>query len=222
MAHPLALVIGVGPGIGLAVARRFAREGYAVALVAQSTECLAEFYAAVERAGAPAVYALAADVADAEALRRAFDRIREEHKDAPEVLVYNASMGPSAPASQLPPEDLVREFRVNVLAALESAQMALPAMRTAGRGTLLFTGGGLALAPQATQAGLSIGKAGLRSLALCLAEELAPENIHVATVTVAGFVQSQTAFSPEAIAEHFWALHTEPRIHWRHEVVAKP
>jgi short-subunit dehydrogenase len=222
MPHPLALIIGVGPGIGLAVARRFAREGFAIGLVAQRTEHLAEFKASVERAGAPKVYALAADLADAGALRQAFDLLQAEQKDAPEVLVYNASLGPSAPASQLLPENLIREFQVNVLAALESAQMVIPGMCAAGRGTLLFTGGGLALAPQATQASLSIGKAALRSLALCLAEELEPRGIHVATVTVAGFVQPHTPFNPDAIAEHYWALHQEEQGAWRREVLLKP
>jgi len=222
MPHPLALVIGVGPGIGLAVARRFAREGFALGLVVQSSEHLAEFRAAVHQAGAPEVYALAADAADADALKRAFDQVKAEHGGAPEVLVYNTSKGPSAPASQLRPQDLMGEFRVDVLAALECAQMAIPAMRAAGRGTLLFTGGGIALAPQASQAGLSIGKAGLRSLALCLAEELEPEGIHAATVTVAGFVQPQTPFNPDAIAQHFWDLHAEPREAWRREVLVKP
>ncbi|HWQ10255.1 MAG TPA: hypothetical protein VN436_14140, partial [Holophaga sp.] len=62
----------------------------------------------------------------------------------------------------------------------------------------------------------------LRQLALCLAEELAPAGIHAATVTVAGFIQPGTAFNPEAIAEHFWALYAEPREGWRGEVVVRP
>jgi len=222
MAHPLALIIGVGPGIGLAVARRFAREGFAVGMVARREESLADFKASVLQAGAPKAYALAANVADATALKRAFDQALARHEGMPQVLVYNASLGHPTPASRLRPEDLIQEFRVNVLAALESAQLVIPAMRAAGSGTILFTGGGLALEPHAEQSGLSIGKAGLRSLALCLAEELAPEGIHVATVTVAGFVQPGTPFSPDAIAEKFWELHREPREGWQREVLLRP
>ncbi len=191
MPHPLALVIGVGPGIGLAVARRFAQGGFRVALVAQQEERLEAFKAAV---GGTEVHAFAADVRDAQALGRALDRVREAAGE-PHVLIYNASLGPAAPASQLPSEDLAEAFRVNVLGALESARRVIPALRAAGKGSLLFTGGGLALAPQAREASLSIGKAGLRALALCLAEELEPEGIHVATVTVAGFVNGVRAIA---------------------------
>ena len=95
-------------------------------------------------------------------------------------------------------------------------------MRRAGQGTLLFTGGGLALKPQADLASGSMGKAALRQLALCLAEELAPEGLHAALVTVAGFVQRDTPFNPDLIADCFWELHREPRESWRSEVVLRP
>lgn len=221
MPTPLALVVGVGPGIGLAVARRFAREGFRIALVARQAGDLETFRAPLLAAGAPDVLALAGDVAEAPTLRRVFEHLRAEGLE-PEVLIYNASLGHPAPPSRLSPGDLLRQLQANVVAALECAQAVLPAMRAAGRGTLLFTGGGLALAPKAGEAGLSIGKAGLRTLALTLAEELAPEGLHAATVTVAGFVRPDTPFNAETISETFWELHAEPRARWRHEVVLTP
>lgn len=221
MPQPLALVIGAGPGIGLAVARRFAREGFAVGLVAQRETQLEEFKAALAQAGAPRAYAQAADAADAPALRAALETMIATHGSAPQVLVYNASRGAAAPPSALTPEALQEDFQVNVAAALACVQLALPPMIAAGQGTILLTGGGLAITPQASQASLSIGKAALRSLALCLAEELAPQGIHVATLTIAGFVQPHTPFNPDTIAEHFWETHAEPRGEWRGEVVVR-
>jgi len=76
-----------------------------------------------------------------------------------------------------------------------------------GGGTLLFTGGGLALHPSPQAPSLSIGKAGLRALALMLAQELAPAGIRVGTVTIAGMVAPGTAFAPQRVAEAFMALH---------------
>ena len=94
-------------------------------------------------------------------------------------------------------------------------------MRAAGRGTLLFTGGGLALYPEygAGVSSLAAGKAGLRAFAFALAKELAPEGIHVATVTIAGTVKPGTAFDPDRIAEEYWALHAQPADSWSVERV---
>ena len=91
-------------------------------------------------------------------------------------------------------------------------------MRAAGRGTMVLTGGGLAHEPMAGATALSIGKAGLRSLTFCLAQELAPEGIHVATVTVCGRVEPGTHFDPDRIADEYWKLHTEPAAAWTTEV----
>lgn len=221
MPLPLALVIGAGPGIGLAVACRFARGGFAVGLVVQHEANRTPFRAALTQAGAAQSYIQVADVADANALDGAFRQLQADHGNAPQVLVYNASRGTAGPACAITPEALHQDFQVNVAAALESVQLALPAMKAAGRGTILLTGGGLALSPQADQPSLSIGKAGLRALALCLADELAPHNIHVATLTIAGFVQPHTPFNADALAEVFWEVHGEARGEWRKEVVMR-
>ncbi len=221
MSLPLALVIGAGPGIGLAVGRRFAREGFAVGLVIQQEAHRGPFQAELAQVGAFERHIQVADVGDPDALRTALGRIAADHGGGPQVLVYNASRGSAAPASTLISEVLQQDFQVNVTAALESIQWALPAMRAAGHGTILLTGGGLALNPQADQPSLSIGKAGLRALSLCLADELAPAGIHVATLTIAGFVQPHTSFNADAIAEMFWDVHAEKREAWRKEVVVK-
>ena len=231
MTNPLAVILGAGPGIGMAVARRFSREGYAVALVSRPGDPLAEFQAALEALG-PRALVLGVDLAAADALseaasgaasgalHRALATIRA-WGGPPEVLVYNASAGTGAPAAELSPEDLLGDFRVNAAAPLAAVQWALPAMREAGRGTLLFTGGGLALAPKPGMASACLGKAALRSLALSLGEELAPEGLHAATVTVCGFVQAGTDLDAGKVAQAFWELHRQRRDDWTWEIILR-
>jgi NAD(P)-dependent dehydrogenase (short-subunit alcohol dehydrogenase family) len=185
-------------------------------MVSRPADPLAVFQAALE---APALV-LGADLARAEPLREALAAI-EAWGGAPEALVYNASAGTPGPAAELDPAQLQADLRVNVGSALAAARWALPAMRQAGRGTLLFTGGGLALRPQAGLASASLGKAALRSLALSLAQELEPEGIHAATVTVCGFVQPGTPFAPELIAQEFWELHLQKRECWENERILR-
>jgi NAD(P)-dependent dehydrogenase (short-subunit alcohol dehydrogenase family) len=90
-------------------------------------------------------------------------------------------------------------------------------MQAAGRGSLLFTGGGLALAPKPGLAAAALGKAALRSLALSLGEELAPLGIHAATVTIRGYVQPGTPLAPDLIAQVFWEMHLQKKDDWTPE-----
>lgn len=219
MGAAVAAVVGVGPGIGVAVARRFAREGMAVGMVARNPAKLEACRDAVAAAGVP-VLACASDVGEPWELGKTMQEIREQ-LGAPEVLVYNASVLREAPPSRLSPEAFLREFRTNCLGALVSAEEVIPAMRRRGRGTILITGGGLALKPHFPLASLSIGKGAVRTLALMLADELEPDGIHVATVTVDGFVKPGTRFDPDLIAEEFWKLHTEPKGRWTREVLVQ-
>jgi len=211
MAQPLAVIVGAGPGIGMAAARRFAQGGFRVAVVCRPSDPVAAFQA--DLAALSPALALGADLERAEALAEALAAIAA-WGGAPEVLVYNASAGARGPAAELDPARLRADFQVNVGSALASAQWALPAMRAAGRGTLLFTGGGLALGPKPGLAAACLGKAALRSLALALAAELAPEGIHAATVTVCGFVQPGSALAPEHVAQAFWDLYEQEKTGW--------
>ncbi len=163
-------------------------------------------------------FGFAADAGEAQSLRGAFERITN-HLGPTAVLVYNvAANAPGAP-STLDGEQLVEAFRSNVVGALVASQQVFPQMRTAGAGTMLFTGGGLALNPWPQAAALAVGKAGLRNLVFSLAAELEPAGIHVATVTIAGMVQPGTLFDPDRIADVYWQLHCEPQGQWQREIV---
>jgi len=213
------VVVGAGPGVGLAVARRFGREGMRVALVARRAEALTAHCEELAKGGAEA-RGYAADVSDFAALDAALGRIDQE-LGAPEVLVYNAAVLKPGQPSSTSPDSLIADFRVNVAAALASAQHVIPAMRERGRGTILFTGGGLALEPYPAYASLAVGKAAMRNLCFSLAAELGPQGIHVATVTICGFVKPGTHFDPDKIAEAYWTLYIQEGGAREREIVYK-
>jgi short-subunit dehydrogenase len=219
MTKPLAVILGAGPGIGMAVALRFAQEGFEVAAVSRPSDPLAAFRVALEATGARALV-LGADLADPAALEEVLEAI-QTWGGLPEVLVYNASAGAPGPAGDLNPRQLLRDLQVNAASPLRAAQWALPGLREAGRGSLLFTGGGLGLQPKAGMASACLGRAALRSLALSLGAELAPEGLHAATVTVCGFVQPGTALDGPKVAQAFWDLHLQPRAQWVHEIIVQ-
>ena len=208
---PRAVIVGIGPGLGSALARRFAAGGCAVTGLARDPARVGTI---------PGVALRAADAANPASLAAAITA------DGPvDVLIYNvyrATMAQGGPSS-LDPAALLEDFRINVAGALASVQAVLPGMRAMGRGSILLTGGGLALDPTGwlPAASLAVGKAGLRSLALTLHKELAPAGIHVGTVTVAGQIQSGTPFDPERIAGAFWELHLDPKEGFRPEVIFK-
>ena len=213
MEKPLAVILGAGPGIGFAVARHFGREGFRVALVSRPSDPLEAFREALDGA-----LVLGADLGSQARLLESLAAI-EAWGGLPRVLAYNASAGAQGPAAELDPVRAAADLQVNLLSALAGVRWALPSMRAAGAGTLLFTGGGLGLKPKSGLASASLGKAALRSLALSFAEELEPEGIHAATVTVCGFVQPGTDLSPDRIAQCFWDLHAQPAGSWDRERV---
>ncbi len=110
-----------------------------------------------------------------------------------------------AAPTEVAPQQWVEDFHTNVVGAVVCAQLAAPAMRAQGHGTILFTGGGFAHEPSAPYASLSADKAALRSLTYSLAQELGGHGIHVATVTVYGLLQVGTHFDPQRIAAHLCA-----------------
>ena len=202
------LLVGAGPGLGLAVARRFAVGGYRVTLVARSTDGLRGLAGALAATGAT-VSTIAADASDPEGLGA---RIRELYlgHGAPGVIVYNAVMGAPDRLLSSTAAHLQAAYAVDVISAIAVAQAAAPAMRAAGSGTILVTGGGFADHPIPALATVSLGKAALRSAATMLGADLEPDGIRVATLTIAGQIAAGTSFDPERIAERYWqVVHTD-------------
>jgi len=214
------LVIGVGPGVSAAVARRFGREGYQLGLVARRDQSLSKIAGELAGAGIKAK-TFAGDAADNAGLDQTIRKAIAEI-GSPRVLVYNAAAVTMKTPSQLSPDQLLRDFQVGVVGALTAIQAVLPAMRANKTGTILLTGGGFAFEPMPNLASLGIEKAGIRNLAFSLAKELAPEGIHVATITIGGVVKAGTPFDPDRIAEEYWKLHVQPSDAYQREIVFRP
>jgi NAD(P)-dependent dehydrogenase (short-subunit alcohol dehydrogenase family) len=209
------LLIGAGPGVGAAVVRRFAREGFRATLASRGGEKLDQVAADLREEGT-LVDTLVADAADLDRYRSALERLYAA-PGAPGVVVYNASV--------LAPDDILTSsveylqtaYDVDVLGGVVAAQVAAPSLRLAGAGTILFTGGGFADYPVPSLASLSIGKAGLRNAATLIAAGVAEDNVHAASVTIVGQVAPGTEFDPNNIAELFWKAHTDSKDAWRTE-----
>ena len=214
------IVVGAGPGLGVSIAARFARAGFATGLIARQRATLDAATAAVAASGWPPVRLAAAvgDAGDQSSLDGAWAELAEQI-GPPTVAVYNAMAVVRGDPTTIDPADLGASLAVNITGALRCAQLAAAAMKAAGTGTILFTGGGLALEPFPAAASLAAGKAGARNLAFSLALELEPAGIHVAVVTVCGRVEPGGAFDPDAIADAYWDLHAQAPGSWERERV---
>ncbi|MCW2985419.1 MAG: hypothetical protein JWR63_2989 [Conexibacter sp.] len=209
------LLVGTGPGLGAAIARRFAREGYRLTLVARSEEAVATIARELRAAGAD-VTVVRADAGDPERLRTALSPLLATPA-APGVVIYNAALMTFDALLTVSPEQLAHAYAVDVIGGVLTAQLAVPAMRAAGGGTLLFTGGGFADALPDTLATLSLGKVALRAVATMLARELRDDDIHAGSLTIAGQIVAGTPFDPDRIADAYWAIANERPDAWREE-----
>jgi short-subunit dehydrogenase len=217
MTHGTALIIGVGPRLGLALAHTFAAEGHNIALLARSTDKL-EDYATQLATKSVRVRGYAADAADPVSLRSALSAAVSE-LGAPDVLIYNAAVLREDTPTDGDDEGWANALAVDVLGAKVAAETVLPALRD-GRGSLLFSGGGLALAPSPQFASVSVGKAALRAYAAALHAQQQGTKVHVASVTIAGNIGGgEQRFAPEAIAEAYLRLHHQVPGEWSDELL---
>lgn len=194
------IIVGVGPGIGTSVGRRFAREGFAVGVVARSRSTVDAALAAI-----PGALGVTADATDEAGLRAALDELVGT-VGVPDVLVYNAAIIQTDGIGDRPATEHLDAWAVNVVGAITASAHLLPAMADRGSGTLVVTGG--MPTPDPGLVSLSLGKAGVRALVAMLDAQYAGSGVRAATVTVCGPVAPGTAFDPDEIAEHYWRLHT--------------
>jgi NAD(P)-dependent dehydrogenase (short-subunit alcohol dehydrogenase family) len=209
------LLVGAGPGLGASVARRFAGEGYRLTLVARSQATTAALVDELRGAGTE-VTVIAADAGDPDGLRAAIAPLFAA-PGAPGVVIYSAALAAADDLLSVAPEQLAAAYAVDVIGAVVTAQVAVPAMRAAGGGTLLFTGGGFADALPQSLATLSLGKLALRGVATMLARELRDDDIHAGSLTILGQIAPGTPLDPDRIADAYWAIRNEEPDAWREE-----
>ena len=220
---PHLLVVGAGPGIAAATARRFGRDGSAVSLVARRPDALRTLQRELGDEQIAAGWR-AADAGDADALTEAIEELVTETGPV-DVLLHNVSVGREVVPGELTPQQLAADLATGVVSLQTAVHAVLPGMRALGSGTVLATGSGAADRPLTALASLGVQKAALRSLAQVLAQGLAAEGVHVATVTILGFVGEGEQIEPDRVAALYAQLAAEtagPRDAWRSVVDLTP
>jgi NAD(P)-dependent dehydrogenase (short-subunit alcohol dehydrogenase family) len=228
---PVAVVVGVGPGLGAALARRFAA-AYSVAILARKGDYLKELGIELRQSGGT-VLDLTCDVSNATRIAETFRTIRAKLGEV-EVLLYNAGSGVFGTIAEITPDQYEADWRVNAFGAFVAAKEVAPAMIARCRGTMLFTGAtaGVKAGPKSVSFGPA--KFAMRGLAQALARDLGPKGIHVAWINVDGSIDIPGArglkpslrdadfLKPEAIAETYWHLaHQDPSA-WTMELEVRP
>jgi NAD(P)-dependent dehydrogenase (short-subunit alcohol dehydrogenase family) len=212
--HPVIVIVGAGPGLGAAVARRYGRAGYDVALLARDAGQLDEIGTALQAEGITTGWS-AVDVTDAAALREAIARFAQ-HAGHLDVLHFNPSTFRHTGPLDLTAEELLDDVRLGVGALLTAVQAARPAM---GRGARITATGSMAAdRPWHEAASLGVQKAGLRNLVRSIDAALRPDGIRAVSVTVNGTLERGTAFGPDRVAEALFAAARQDEASWRTEL----
>ena len=216
-----AVVAGVGPGLGAAVARRLAAEGCRVALLARTEPYLDSLAAELDGAEGDAL-AVPTDLADADEVAAAFETVREAFGPT-DVLVYNASAAPWKGVTDIAVDEFDDALATGPRGALLCAQEAAADMRGGAdtdadgeAGTIVFTGATTSVRGREGALGFSAAKFAVRGMAQSLARELGPEGVHVAHVVLDGSIRPPdvapsdppTRLDPDDIAAQYWELVT--------------
>lgn len=206
------VIVGAGPNLGLAVARRFGREGFAVGLISRTESRLVELAAQLQLDGVT-VAGAAADIRDSNALAGAIQKLAHELGPV-EVLEYSPLPAPEfmKPVLETTADDVRGPLEFSVLGAVAATQAVLGPMREAGRGTILFTTGGAAVNPDPARAGVGISFAGEVAYARMLHDAVGDDGIHVAHTAVAGRIAPGGDNEPDDIAEVLWTHHVDGRV----------
>jgi NAD(P)-dependent dehydrogenase (short-subunit alcohol dehydrogenase family) len=225
---PVAVVTGVGPGTGAAIARRFSRGGYKVAMLARTRERLADLERELSNAKA-----YPCDVTDEAQLDATIDAIRRD-LGKPKVLIHNAVGGAFGNFLEIDPQVLNRNFQVNTMALLYLARRLAPDMIAAGAGAIVASGNTSALRGKPAFAGFAPTKAAQRILAESIAREVGPKGVHVAYVLIDAVIDLEWTrkrfagapddffIKPAAIADEIWHVAHQDRSAWSFNVEVRP
>jgi NAD(P)-dependent dehydrogenase (short-subunit alcohol dehydrogenase family) len=229
--NKVALITGVGPGLGAALALRFAREGFAVGLIARKPDFIERLGHQISGAGSAAL-SLVADVSRPAEAAVAVKALRGKFGPIG-VLIHNASSLAGGGLLATTPEEFERSWRVTALGAFVYARETLPDMLGSDGGVMLFTG-----ATSSVRGGgwlaFSSAKFALRGLVQSLARELWPRGVHVAHVIIDGLIaapesgrspsdgEGEAVLDPARIADAYWHLATQHRSAWTLELDLRP
>jgi NAD(P)-dependent dehydrogenase (short-subunit alcohol dehydrogenase family) len=232
----VALVAGVGEGLGGAIARRFALGGHPTVLVARNADRLARIAAGIEAAGGRGI-AYVADLREESAVAKLFDDVEAEIGPI-DVAVFNTGANYRASILDTPADMFEKVWRLGCYAGFLVGREAARHMVPRGQGSIIFTGATASLRGAAQFAAFAAAKGGVRQVAQAMARELGPQGIHVASVIIDGMIDSPRVrerfperaaqlppdgmLKPDDIAETYWQLHQQPRDAWTFEVDLRP
>jgi len=232
----VALVVGAGEATGGAIARRFAREGYAACVTRRSADKLAPLVERIRAEGGSA-RAFGSDARREDEVAGLVQTIEREVGPI-EVCVFNVGGNVRFPIRETTERVYRKVWEMAALAGFLVGREAARVMAPRGRGTILFTGATASLRGGKGFAAFAGAKFALRALAQSMARELGPEGIHVAHVVIDGAIdtpfirenfperyrlkEQAGILDPEAIADNYWRLHSQPRSAWTHELDLRP
>jgi len=235
----VALLVGAGDAIGAAVARRFAAGGYTVCLAGRSAEKSQSLVQDIVSSGGSA-RAIGTDVRNEEAVQALFAQVEAELGPI-EVCLFNAGANVKSPLVETSARLFFKAWELACYAGFLTGREAACYMVPRSRGSILFTGATASVRGGAGFAAFAAAKFGLRAVAQSMARELAPKNIHVAHLIIDGAIDSEaihrrlsaaTGAMPDlapdsliqtsSVAEAYWALHTQSRDGWTHELDLRP
>jgi len=235
--EPVAWIAGVGAvaGLGAALARRFAREGYRVAVSGRSAHKLQAVVDEIQAAGGQAV-AIVADSGIESEVIAASQQVSQ--LGTLKVAIFNVGNAVSSPALELSAQLFEQTWRASTLGGFLFAREATRVLLDNAGGSLLFTGATASLRGKPPFTAFAAAKAGLRSLSQSFAREFGPQNVHVAHVIIDGVIDGEKvrsrapdylaqrgedgALKLEDIADAYWYLHTQPRSAWTQELDLRP
>lgn len=208
---PTLAIVGAGPNLGLAAARRFGTEGFNVGLVSRNVRNLQALSETLDQDGITTT----TEPADLRNLGEATVALAHlaDTIGPVDVLLYSplASVEWIKPVAETSSADMGAALELSVLGAIDAVEAVLPSMRERGTGTLLFTTGGAAVAPNAERASSAVSNAAEVAYARLLHDSLAGAGIHVAHTAIVGGLGRNLTHDPADVAELLWRQHVERR-----------
>jgi NAD(P)-dependent dehydrogenase (short-subunit alcohol dehydrogenase family) len=236
MADRAIIVIGAGDALGGAIAKRFAREGYAAVIVRRHADELNALAQAIRDAGGEA-HPVGLDARKEEDMVALFDRVEAEIAPV-EVCVFNIGANVRFPIAETTARVYFKVWEMAAFAGFLAGREAAKRMTPRGRGTILFTGATASVRGREGFSAFSGAKHALRALAQSMARELGPKGVHVAHTIIDGAIDTQWIaenfperyklkaedgiLNPDHIADAYWGLHAQPRDAWTHELDLRP
>lgn len=224
------LIVGAGPGMGAAIGRRFAREGFKVAMAGRTLKKVQTLAADIDGAKG-----YACDATDEASVKAMYDAVKQDMGE-PNVVVFNASGRVRKSILDIEVGEFEEAWKISCLGGFIVGRDAARIMTPKGEGTILFTGATASVKSYANSAGFAVGKFGLRALSFSMAREFGPKGIHVAHIIIDGGIRADHRpdyrqedpnkpdkwLDPDAIAENYWVMHAQHRSSWTAEIDVRP